>query len=97
MQSQENLHEKYQVMRYGKGMIIDTRIKLSMTFSCSKVSRKSSCIFIGTGIGMPMYSGNKFLKFWLLEIWSHREFPGKSWIKITKVTVTSSGLCRCIQ
>ena len=34
--------------------------------------------FFGNGIGMPMYSGIFFLKFRLLQIRSHREFPGNA-------------------
>ena len=33
-----------------------------MNFSHQKFTGKISCNFIGTGIGMPVYSGNKFFQ-----------------------------------
>ena len=57
-------------------MDIDTGMRFSMNFGHEKFTVKISCNFIGISIGMPMYSGkNFFQQFWLLEIWSHREFP----------------------
>ena len=85
-------------MGYGNGMHTDTGIKFSMSFSHEKFTGKISCLFIGTGIGMPMYSGIKiFQKFWLLKIWPPREFLGKCWINTTKITVASHGSHPCIQ
>ena len=55
------LHEKYQVMKYSNGMHIDMEIKFSLNFSCWKFYWGISCIFIGTSIGMHMYSGINFL------------------------------------
>ena len=49
-------------MRYGNGMCIDTGTRFSVNFSHEKFTGKISCNSIGTGIGMPMYSGNKFFK-----------------------------------
>ena len=49
-------------MRYGNGMHIDTGMRFSMNFGCKTFTRKIPVIFTGTGIGMPMYSGNKFFE-----------------------------------
>ena len=45
---------KYQIISNGNGICVDTGMRFSV----------NSCIFVGTSIGMPMYSGNKvFVKF----------------------------------
>ena len=43
-----------------KNPCIDMGVRFSVNFGCRKIYRKISCVFVGTGIGMPMYSGNKF-------------------------------------
>ena len=51
--------EKYQVVKYSEGICIDMGIKFSVDFAHWKIS----WIFIGTGIGVPVYSGIKiFIK-----------------------------------
>ena len=51
-------------MNYGNGMHVDTGIKFSMNFSHGTIYWDNSSNFIGTSIGMPVYSGNKlFRKF----------------------------------
>ena len=57
---QEKLCEKYQVVRYGNSMCVDTGMRFSMNFGHKKFTWKISCNFIGTGIGMPVYSANNF-------------------------------------
>ena len=47
------MKEKYQVIRFGHGMHIGIGIRYSMDFGHEKFTRKISCNFIGTGIGMP--------------------------------------------
>ena len=53
-------------MRYSNGMHIDMGMRFSVNFSSKKLPGKFPVIFvgtsIGTGIGMPMYSGNKIFK-----------------------------------
>ena len=54
-------------------MHINMGMKISVNFGCRKIYQEISCMFVGTGIGMPMYPGNRFfmkfscLKFGLLE------------------------------
>ena len=97
MWSRENSCEKYQVIKYGNGMHIDMGIKFSMISVTVKFNRKISCIVTGTGIGMPMYSGNKFFqKIQSLKIQSYQEFPEQCWINITEITMASCGSCPCI-
>ena len=73
MQSQENLYEKYPVMRYGNGIHIGMGIKFPINFSCKKITRKFPVIFVGTGIGMHIYSGNKIFKISGCLKFSHTE------------------------
>ena len=43
-------------------MHIDMLMKFSMKFGHANLPGKFHVIFVGTGIDMPMYSGNKFFE-----------------------------------
>ena len=68
---------KYQVMRYGISMCIDMGIKFSVNFGCKNLTGKISCNFIGTAIGMPMYSEIFFLKILVCQNLVAQRIPGK--------------------
>ena len=51
---------KYQVVDDGIGMCDDVEMKFSENFGHRKIYWEISCRLAGTGIGMPMYPGNKF-------------------------------------
>ena len=78
MHLREKSCEKYQVMRYGNGMCIDMGMRFSMNFGCKNFTGKISCNFIGTGIGIPMYSGNNFLKILVAQNLVTQRIPGEN-------------------
>ena len=80
-------------------MYNDMGMKFSKNFGHRKIYWEISCTFAGTGIGMPMYPGDKFsMKFWSLEIWSLEEFPENAgsivprilWLVVGHILVSSS-------
>ena len=69
----------------------DTGVKFSVNFGHRIIYQEISCIFVGTGIGMPMYPGNNFfVKFSCLKF-GHTKNSWEIWINNTKNTMASSG------
>ena len=62
-----------------------------MNFGHKNLPGKFPIMFIGTGIGMPVYSGNK-----IFENSNHSKFDTQ-WINITEITMARNGSCPCIQ
>ena len=54
MCSQEDSHEKYQVIRYITGMHVDMGMRFSVNFSSEKILLWNFLEFIGNGIGMTV-------------------------------------------
>ena len=75
----------------------DTGMKFSENFGHREIYQEISCMFAGTGSGMPMYPRNIY-EIWSLNIWLLEEFPGNAgsiilkllWPVVGHVLVSSS-------
>ena len=78
-------------------MHVDTGMRFSVNFGHEKFTGKISCNFIGSGIGMPVSSGNKFFKSSGHSKFSCTENSQEMLDQYYKITMASSGSHSCIQ